>query len=40
MRAEVERLAVEFREGDAENLPFPADSFDAVISIYGVKKSY
>jgi len=36
MRAEVEHLSVEFREGDAEELPFPADSFDAVISIYGV----
>ena len=36
MRAEAEHLAVEFREGDAESLPFPAASFDAVTSIYGV----
>jgi SAM-dependent methyltransferase len=36
MRAESEHLAVEFLEGDAEELPFPAGSFDAVTSIYGV----
>src|SRR5262245_26865406 len=36
IRAEAERLSVEFLEGDAEQLPFGADSFDAVISIYGV----
>jgi SAM-dependent methyltransferase len=35
-RARVERLAVEFREGDAEALPFPDASFDAALSIYGV----
>lgn len=35
IRAAAEHLAVEFREGDAENLPFPAGSFDAVLSIYG-----
>lgn len=35
IRAAAEHLSVEFREGDAENLPFPADSFDAVLSIYG-----
>jgi ubiquinone/menaquinone biosynthesis C-methylase UbiE len=35
-RAEAELLEVEFREGDAENLPFPDASFDAVTSIYGV----
>jgi ubiquinone/menaquinone biosynthesis C-methylase UbiE len=34
-RAEAELLDVEFREGDAENLPFPDASFDAVTSIYG-----
>jgi SAM-dependent methyltransferase len=36
LRAEVERLKVEFREADADNLPFPDGSFDAVLSIYGV----
>src|SRR6476660_304139 len=36
IRAEAERLSVEFLEGDAEQLPFPAATFDAVLSIYGV----
>ena len=36
IRAAAEHLSVEFLEGDAENLPFPDGSFDAVISIYGV----
>lgn len=36
IRAEAEHLSVEFVEGDAEQLPFPDASFDAVISIYGV----
>jgi SAM-dependent methyltransferase len=36
IRAEAERLSVEFVEGDAERLPFPAATFDAVLSIYGV----
>jgi len=36
LRANAEHLEVEFREADAENLPFPSASFDAVISIYGV----
>jgi ubiquinone/menaquinone biosynthesis C-methylase UbiE len=31
-RAEAERLPVEFREADAENLPFPDASFDVVLS--------
>lgn len=35
IRAAAEHLSVEFREGDAENLPFPPASFDAVLSIYG-----
>jgi SAM-dependent methyltransferase len=36
IRAEAEHLAVEFCEGDAEHIPYPAASFDAVTSIYGV----
>ncbi|HJT35275.1 MAG TPA: methyltransferase domain-containing protein [Pirellulales bacterium] len=36
IRAAAEHLSVEFREGDAEDIPFPAASFDAVLSIYGV----
>jgi SAM-dependent methyltransferase len=36
VRAAAEHLDVEFVEGDAENLPFPDASFDAVLSIYGV----
>jgi SAM-dependent methyltransferase len=36
IRAEAEHLAVDFVEGDAEQLPFPNASFDGVISIYGV----
>jgi ubiquinone/menaquinone biosynthesis C-methylase UbiE len=35
MRAKAEHLDVEFVEGDAENLPFPSASFDAVLSVYG-----
>jgi SAM-dependent methyltransferase len=35
-RAAAERLSVEFRDGDAEQIPFPDASFDAVISIVGV----
>ncbi len=35
-RARAERLPVEFREADAENLPFPDASFDVVLSTYGV----
>lgn len=35
-RAAAERLAIDFVEGDAEKLPFPADSFDAAISTFGV----
>lgn len=35
-RAEAERLPIEFVEGDAEHLPFPDDSFDTVLSTYGV----
>ena len=35
-RAAAERLAIEFREADAEALPFPNGSFDAVVSTFGV----
>ncbi|MEX0282013.1 MAG: class I SAM-dependent methyltransferase [Arenibacterium sp.] len=35
-RAEAERLTIAFREADAENLPFEAGSFDAVMSTFGV----
>ena len=35
-RAAAERLAVVFREGDAESIPFPDASFDAVLSTVGV----
>lgn len=35
VRAADEGLKVEFREGDAEALPFPVAEFDAVISMFG-----
>lgn len=35
-RAEADRLAIEFREADAEALPFANDSFDVVVSTFGV----
>ena len=35
-RAEAEGHAVEFREADAETLPFPDASFDVVLSTFGV----
>jgi SAM-dependent methyltransferase len=35
-RAAVERLPVTFLEGDAEDLPFPDESFDVVTSSFGV----
>lgn len=35
-RAQAEMLEVDFRQGDAEDLPFPDNSFEAVLSIYGV----
>lgn len=36
VRAEAEGLRVDFREGDAEDLPFPEASFDYVLSTFGV----
>jgi SAM-dependent methyltransferase len=35
-RATVERLVVTFRGGDAENIPYRDDSFDVVLSTFGV----
>jgi SAM-dependent methyltransferase len=35
-RAQAEGLAVDFREGDAEDIPFPEASFDVVLSTIGV----
>jgi len=34
-RAAAERLHVDLRSGDAEDLPFPDASFDAVLSVFG-----
>lgn len=36
LRAEAEGSRVDFRVGDAQDLPFPDASFDVVISIFGV----
>jgi ubiquinone/menaquinone biosynthesis C-methylase UbiE len=35
-RAAAERIAIEFREADAEALPFQDESFDVVVSTFGV----
>jgi ubiquinone/menaquinone biosynthesis C-methylase UbiE len=35
-RAEAEHLSIEFREADAEALPFPDETFDVVVSTFGV----
>ena len=35
-RADAERLSIEFREADAEALPFSDESFDVVVSTFGV----
>src|SRR4051794_36233181 len=35
-RASAEGLSIEFREADAEALPFDNDSFDTVLSTFGV----
>lgn len=37
MRASAEGFDVDFLEADAQDLPFEADSFDAVLSVYGVQ---
>ena len=34
-RASLELLDIEFKEGEAENIPFPDESFDAVLSTFG-----
>ena len=36
-RAEANGQEIDFRVGDAQELPFPDDSFDVVISVYGVQ---
>ncbi len=37
MRAAADGLEAEFLEADAQDLPFEDDSFDAVLSVYGVQ---
>jgi SAM-dependent methyltransferase len=34
-RAEAEQLTIQFDEGDAEQLPYPDASFDAVVTMFG-----
>ena len=36
-RAEVNGQSADFRVSDAQDLPFPDDSFDVVLSVYGVQ---
>ncbi|WP_137290371.1 class I SAM-dependent methyltransferase [Natronorubrum halophilum] len=36
-RAQANRQPVDFRVGDAQDMPFPDDSFDVVLSVYGVQ---
>jgi SAM-dependent methyltransferase len=35
-RAHAEGTAIDFRVGDAQELPFPAGTFDVVVSVFGV----
>ena len=37
MRAQANGQRIEFRVGDAQDMPFPDDSFDVVLSVYGVQ---
>jgi SAM-dependent methyltransferase len=37
MRARAEGLDAAFHVGDAQDMPFPDDSFDVVLSVYGVQ---
>ena len=34
-RAAAERLSIDLRDGDAEEIPFPDESFDATLSVFG-----
>jgi len=36
-RADADGLDADFRVGDAQDLPFPDDSFDVVLSVFGVQ---
>jgi len=36
-RAKAERLQIDFHEGDAEHIPYPDESFDYVLSSFGVQ---
>lgn len=36
-RARASGQEIDFRVGDAQDMPFPDDSFDAVLSVYGVQ---
>jgi ubiquinone/menaquinone biosynthesis C-methylase UbiE len=36
LKAEAERLDIEWREGDAENLPFDEGRFDRVLSTFAI----
>lgn len=37
LRSHAESFEADFIEADAQDLPFPDDSFDAVVSVYGVQ---